>query len=312
MSWKPVIVGVDASPAAAGAAAFGCHLATVTQTECHLIHATRDAWTLYAALEAPQAVATFNTGLIEQGRRQVSDALRGTVPAAALVGLEVRSGPIAEVVDEFADECDAGVIVLGGKAHSPIGRWLGGSTSLNMARTAAVPVLTTVGAPRTLRRILVAVDLSAAAGPTLAVAQAYAEAFGAKLRAVSVFEPLPVVPEALQVVSPDEYYGLLQEMVERDVWTRVTLPNADRAIRYGTAVEALLREVTEWSADLLVLGSHGKGWAERVLIGSVTEKLLNHLPTSVLVVPVAAATRRETARREADRAARGEPALTPA
>src|SRR5438552_2924250 len=193
MSWKPVIVGVDATPAAAGAAALGCHLATVTQTRCHLVHATRDAWTLYAALEAPQAVATFATALIEQGRRQVSDALRGSVPAGTLAELEVRNGPIAEVVEGFADERDAGLIVLGGKAHSPLGRWFGGSTSLNMARTAAVPVLTTVGAPRTLRRILIAVDLSAAAGPTLAIAQAYDEAIDAKLRAWVAFEPPPTV-----------------------------------------------------------------------------------------------------------------------
>src|SRR6266511_5317667 len=99
MSWKPVIVGVDATPAAAGAAAFGCHLAAVTQTSCHFIHATRDAWTLYAALEAPQAVADFNTALIEQGRQQVSDALRGSVPATALAELEVRSGPPADVIE---------------------------------------------------------------------------------------------------------------------------------------------------------------------------------------------------------------------
>src|SRR5207244_9160649 len=42
-------------------------------------------------------------------------------------------------------------------------------------------------------------------------------------------------------------------------------------------------------ADLLVMGSHGKGWATRVLVGSVTERLLNHLPTSLVVVPVVAA-----------------------
>jgi len=37
------------------------------------------------------------------------------------------------------------------------------------------------------------------------------------------------------------------------------------------------------------MGSHGKGWATRVLVGSVTERLLNHLPTSLVVVPVVAA-----------------------
>ena len=49
--------------------------------------------------------------------------------------------------------------------------------------------------------------------------------------------------------------------------------------------ETILAEAAEWKADLLVVGSHGKGWAERMLVGSVTERLLNHLPTSVLVVP---------------------------
>jgi len=39
----------------------------------------------------------------------------------------------------------------------------------------------------------------------------------------------------------------------------------------------------------LVVGSHGKGWAERALVGSVTEQLLNHLPLSLVVVPVGTA-----------------------
>jgi nucleotide-binding universal stress UspA family protein len=59
----------------------------------------------------------------------------------------------------------------------------------------------------------------------------------------------------------------------------------ERLVRYGGAVETILREALDWRADLLVVGSHGKGWAERLLVGSVTERLLNHLPTSLLVVP---------------------------
>jgi nucleotide-binding universal stress UspA family protein len=53
-------------------------------------------------------------------------------------------------------------------------------------------------------------------------------------------------------------------------------------------VETLLREATDWSADVLVVGSHGKGWAQRILLGSVTERLLNDLPTSLLIAPVEA------------------------
>ena len=38
-----------------------------------------------------------------------------------------------------------------------------------------------------------------------------------------------------------------------------------------------------------MIGSHGKSWAQRVLLGSVTERVLNHLPTSLLVAPVGVA-----------------------
>ncbi len=47
-----------------------------------------------------------------------------------------------------------------------------------------------------------------------------------------------------------------------------------------------MNEAAAWRAELIVVGSHGKGWIDRLLIGSVTEDLLNNLPCAVLVVPV--------------------------
>jgi nucleotide-binding universal stress UspA family protein len=63
-------------------------------------------------------------------------------------------------------------------------------------------------------------------------------------------------------------------------------PAVKKVLRYGTPVESIMLEAADWEADVVVVGSHGKGWVDRVLIGSVTERLLNRLPTSVLVVPV--------------------------
>jgi nucleotide-binding universal stress UspA family protein len=186
-------------------------------------------------------------------------------------------------------EVDAALVVLGGKHHSTLGRWLGGSTSLNVARTTEVPLLVTAGAPTAIHRVLVAVDLSGAARPTLAAAERYAARFGAKLRALSVFEPLPVIPEAPVVYNATEYYAMSEELLKRDIWPALRTRGVETMVRYGAAVETILRETAEWRADLLVVGSHGKGWATRVLVGSVTERLLNHLPTSLVVVPVVAA-----------------------
>src|SRR5437879_3957376 len=138
--------------------------------------------------------------------------------------------------------------------------------------------------------------------PTLATAQRYATLFGAELRALSVIEPPPAL---LDLPQPDaaEQYRLLEEMVARDIWPLIRAPGVDTLLRHGAALETVEREASEWRADLLVVGSHGKGSVKRMVVGSVTERLINHLPTSLLVVPAAAA----AVEPEARWAQRGEP-----
>ncbi|HEY6854488.1 MAG TPA: universal stress protein [Gemmatimonadales bacterium] len=286
MNWKPVVVGVDASRESAAAAALGYEIARAARTRCVLVHAARDAWSMFAALEVPERVGEFNVALIEQARRQVADALRGHVPAEVIADLVVRVGPTADVLNAVAAERDAELIIVGGKRHSTLGRWFGGSTSLAVARTTRVPLLVTAGEARAFRRVLAAVDLSGAARPTLEAARRFATLFAARLRAVSVVEPLPTVPEAPQPIEASEYYRLSAELLRREVWPHLGSSGAEGLVRHGVPIDTLLREVHEFGTDLLVVGSHGKRWATRLLIGSVTEGLINHLPTSMLVVPV--------------------------
>ena len=286
MSWKPIVVGVDTSHEAAEAAAFASRVATRAGTTCHLVHATPDA---VSWAETPE-FATYRRALIEQARTQVVRSLEPLVPANALATLAARCGATPVVLRQFAADLGAELVVLGGKHHSALDRWFGGSTGLNVARTTGVPLLVTAAPAAAIRHVLVAVDLSATARPTLAAPERYAALFGAELRALSVLEPLPVVPD---VPAPDMtgYYALCEEQLRRDVWSLIRMPRVERIVRCGTPVETILREAAEWHTDLLVVGSHGKGWTERLLIGSVTERLLNHLPTSLLIVPAAAKAR---------------------
>lgn len=281
MAWKPMVVGVDTSQEAAEAAAFAIRAAARAKTTCHIVHATRDT---ILTSEAPED-ARYRQALVEQARAQIVAILRDALPAASLDGLTVRLGSAPRVLTDVAADVSAGLIVLGGKHHSVLDRWLGGSTSLNVARITTVPVLVTAGDTQGIRRVLAAVDGSGASAETLDIAQQYARLFGAELHALSVLEPMPVIPEVTPPHDVSQYYALAEELLQRDVWPRVRLPGAQTLVRYGMAVETILREAAEWNADLLVVGSHGKGWTERMLVGSVTERLLNHLPTSLLVVP---------------------------
>ena len=288
MAWGPIVVGVDASPAAAGAAAVGERIARLAGVPCRLIHAVRDAWAPLVAVSADPQVTEMQRLHLAVARHQVNECLGTVVSERLPEKLEVTFGPPAAVLNQVMHEQRPGLVVLGGKHHSTLERWLGGSTSLHVVRSAEVPVLITAGNPTAFRRVLVAADLSAASGPTIGLAERFARLVGAQLRVLTVFEPLPDLP-GVPTMEPTKYFALAQERLAREVWPLVKTLGVEKFVRHGTVVDTLLREAADWQADLLVVGSHGKGWAQRVLLGSVTESLLNHLPASLLVAPVGVA-----------------------
>src|SRR5438093_923848 len=114
MSWKPFVVGVDASPEAAGAAAFACRVAEQAGAGCRLVHATRD---VLAAFEVPE-VAAYRRAIVEQARGRVTAALSGRVPPKTLDEMIVRLGAPAMALKQAVAEVDAESVVLGGKHHN--------------------------------------------------------------------------------------------------------------------------------------------------------------------------------------------------
>lgn len=287
MAWGPIVVGVDISPAAKGAAAVGERIARLASVPCHIVHAVRDAWAPLVAVSVDPQVVDMQQLQLGVARHQVNEALSGSVSDRVRATLDVRFGPAAVVLQQVTRELRPGLIVLGGKLHSALERWLGGSTSLHVVRATEAPVLITAGSPTAFRRVLVAADLSSAAGPTVALAERFAKLVGAQLRVLTVFESLPDLP-GIPPMDPTEYFALAQETLERDVWPLVTASAVEKLVRHGTVVDTLIREAADWQADLLVVGSHGKGWAQRVLLGSVTERLINQMPTSLLVAALTA------------------------
>jgi nucleotide-binding universal stress UspA family protein len=286
MSWKPIVVGVDTSPQAVHAARVASELATAAGTKCHLVYAVRDAWADLATTQIPINAGELNRLLIDAGRNAVEKALRGQIPAEVLSRLNVRVGRPAVVVAEAATTLGAELIVLGGKHHTTAGRWLAGSTAHHLVRTTSVPVLIVGPAEGRFGRVLAAVDLSSAARPTIAAAERVASLFGARLRVAHTVEPLPMIPEVPVAVSDDDLMRRSEEELQRMVWPLIGMAGAERVVRHGPAADTIAADALEWKADLVVVGSHGKGWIDRILIGSVTEQLLNRLPASILVVPV--------------------------
>jgi nucleotide-binding universal stress UspA family protein len=58
----------------------------------------------------------------------------------------------------------------------------------------------------------------------------------------------------------------------------------ETAVREGDARPVIVDEARKWSADLIVLGSHGYTGLKRLLLGSVASSVVSHAPCSVEIV----------------------------
>lgn len=286
MNWQPIIAGVDGSPESLRAAAFAWRMARAADTRCLLVHAVPEVWAPGGMEPLVNSHEIFQR-LVSEMRQLLDRELGAELPSSVRQSLIARPGRPGIVLDEVAREQRAELIVVGARHHGALVRGLGGSTAHQLVRTAAVPVLVVGGSSHAPQRLLVATDLFTAAAPTLSTARRYAELFHAHMRVVHVIEPAKypiVVPLSLdESVVEERACDEFERLVEQE---QPGIPASDRMVRRGRADEEIAEEVAAWRADLLVVGSHGRGWIDRLLIGSTTERLLNRLPTSLLVVPI--------------------------
>lgn len=286
MTMRPIVAGVDQSPQAIAAAAFAWHTAQAAGTQCFLVHGARPIFRSAAAAEYLGDLNQLIQQQLDAAQLGQQATIEHRLPPEALSRLEVRSGRGAAVVTQAAREHQAGLIVLGGKHHSALGRWMGGSTAHHVVRTTDIPLLVTAERPGPFARILVAADLSYAVGPTFDVAVRMGRLFGATLGVVHAVEPLPVLAEVPMVLDEEASYRDSVEQFERCLRPLLVDAPAETLVHRGFAADVIVSAVADWRADLVVVGSHGKGWMDRLLLGSTTERLLDQLPTSLLVVPV--------------------------
>ena len=60
--------------------------------------------------------------------------------------------------------------------------------------------------------------------------------------------------------------------------------NLSTRVLCGSPAQAIIEEAENWGADLVVVGSHGYGFWERMFLGSVSNAVVHHAPCSVLIV----------------------------
>jgi nucleotide-binding universal stress UspA family protein len=160
-----------------------------------------------------------------------------------------------------------------------------------------------------MKRILVAIDFSNVTEPVINLARDLAKALGAQIHLVHVKEitaapapgtlgyglagmpelapmaglPVPGFEPVPETTREDENQksklAKLQGQLAQD-GIKVTLLQPT-----GSVAEEILQQARELDADLIVMGTHGRGAMYNLLIGSATKGVLKHSTRPVLLVP---------------------------
>jgi nucleotide-binding universal stress UspA family protein len=80
----------------------------------------------------------------------------------------------------------------------------------------------------------------------------------------------------------DQLLAEMKRFIEAESTPQVPI---DAMLREGRTVGEILRQAADLNADLLIMGTHGRSGFERLLLGSITEKVLRKAACPVLTVP---------------------------
>ena len=142
-------------------------------------------------------------------------------------------------------------------------------------------------------RILCPTDFSDASAAALGAAIDLAQKFGA---GVTLFHahalPAYLFPDGMMPVTP-QTLGELERSIDAELARlamRVTAAGIPVETRHaiGPAWSEICRAADELSADMIVLGTHGRTGLRHVLLGSTAEKVVRHARCPVVTVHSAA------------------------
>lgn len=143
----------------------------------------------------------------------------------------------------------------------------------------------------TFRNVLAATDLEDAGDPALEEAAGLAARFGAVLHLLHVVtEPMKepwsgFSPAAAYLAEIDAHKaGAIRRLNRLADRIGAAPAGVDVAVRVGDPADAILQYATDHDIDLIVCGTHGRRGLDRLVMGSVAERVVRLAPCAVLTV----------------------------
>ncbi|MGW2642856.1 universal stress protein [Streptomyces sp. NPDC001348] len=285
---RPIVVGVAPDPTRRMALAWAADEAARRRLPLRPVHAEGVPTRGHRRPEVPPSWEEWNEALHKAGRQVLEEAaafVTSRHPRLEVDALLTEGDPVWVLREQSRD---AAAVVLGSQHLSRAQEVFGThSVALPLMAHAHCPVVVVPEAEHITQEpahFVVGVDGSEHSAAAVDVAFEEAALRGAQLRALIVWQPGPV--RIFDEYGPQqEFRRLLSETV---AGRRARYPEVD--LHHELVVGHPVQALTEASAHALglVVGTRGHGGFTGMLLGSVSQGVLQHARCPVFVVPSAA------------------------
>lgn len=286
-----LLAATDLSAPSRHAALRAAMLARETGARLELLHVLESS----ALSELQQLFGEDGAALQERLRAQAREALAQLAadigePQGVSAGQHLIEGAVLESIVTQANLMDASLLILGAHGAGFMRHWLLGANAERLLRKTLRPVLAVKQRPHeTYRSVLVPVDFSPWTQAAIRLAQTVAPQ--AKLVLMHAYE-LPfegqmrfagVEEETIQHHRTTTHQQASARLRQTAIDAHIPVENCRSVVVHGDAAPRILEHEEEVGADLIVLGKHGAGRVEELLLGSVTKHVLAQARCDVLV-----------------------------
>lgn len=278
--YRKILVAYDGSPSAQNALSLASRLAREDKSWIKVLAVVPS----YQGDLELIGVSDIKEAITGPGQEMLAEARQLADREGVHILTNLEQGEPYEQIVHVAEEENCDLIIMGRRGKAKMERELMGSvTARVIGHTGKDVLVIPENGTLSWENILLATDGSTCCDNGLARALEIAQERKVKLSAVSV------------VYTNDEFYALGQEVVKElyqeadKVLDKVKKWGGDLGVqtelfvRDGEPHQAITALATEISASLIVMGSHGRKGLTRLLMGSVTERVIGYADCPVLV-----------------------------
>ena len=223
--------------------------------------------------------------LRQAGEEYLHEAARSLNDHGLAISHKLLDGLAADTIVRLAAAAPDTLIVMSARGLSAIPRWLLGSVTDRVLHSAKTPVLVTkwiddesdrdVGA---LKTVIVPLDGSDLAEKALPHASEMAVALKLNVTLAWVSDTPKEFQGNRDLAGRNYLSEAAHRVAERGVGS------VDQAIFHGDPADAILGLATATPESVVVIATHGRAAPARVVVGSVTDRVVHHSTSPVLVI----------------------------